>query len=95
LSANEQLLSFSNLLVRKLVSHTNNLRGSQMECRSWSPRPPEPQTHELGESIPEHASQFDLKIDKVKVQTSNYGTCRLLLDSSKIYGFVKPLSEGN
>jgi len=76
------------VLVQKLVSHTNNLGGS-------SPRPPKPQTHELGESILGRASQFDLKIDKVKVQTLNYGTCQLLPDSSEIYGFVKPLSEGN
>jgi len=82
------------LLVQKLVSHTNNLRGSQRECRSWSPRPPEPQRHELGELIPRHASQFDLKIDKVEIQMSNYETCQLLPDSSKMYGIKKPLNEG-
>jgi hypothetical protein len=61
----------------------------------WSPRPPKPQTHELSESISGRASRFDLKIDKVKVQISNYGICRLLPDSSKIYGFEKPLSKRN
>jgi len=83
------------VLGQKLVSHTNNLWGSQTECWSWNPRPPEPQTHELGELIPGCASQFDLKIDKVKIQMSNYGTCRLLPDSSEIYGFKKPSNEGN
>jgi hypothetical protein len=63
------------MLVQKLVSHTNNLGGSQRECRSWSPRPLEPQTHKLGELIPGRASQIDLKFDKVEIQMSNYGTC--------------------
>jgi len=83
------------VLVQKLVSHTNNLGGSQRECTSGGPRPPEPQTHEFGELIPGHASQFDLKIDKVKKQMSNYGSCRLLPDSFEIYGFKKPSNEGN
>jgi len=83
------------VLVQKLVSHTNNLGDSKRECRSWSPRPPEPQTHGLGELILGRANQFDLKINNVKVQTSNYGTCQLLLGSSKIYGFKKPLSKEN
>jgi len=82
------------VLVQKLVSHTNNLGGSQRECTSWSPRLPEPQIHELSELISGRASQFDLKIDKVEIQMSNYGTWRLLPDSSEMYGLKKPLNKG-
>ena len=74
------------VLVQNLVSHTNNLGGCQRECRSWNPRHPEQQTHELGELILRRASQFDLKIDKVEIQKSKYGTCWLLPDSSKMFG---------